>query len=126
MIACMRTTIAAIAVAFMGSGIACADWQYTKWNMSPEQVVGASGGKAKAVSPIGRELDHLLLRGEEVIEGIKFASYFFFRERKLSAIELGLEHCTESQQRKIATLLVGRYGRPLLDQPEGASLTKTW
>ena len=24
-----------------------ADWQYTKWGMTPEQVVAASGGKAK-------------------------------------------------------------------------------
>jgi len=39
-----RLFLVVLAVAAL-SGTARADWQYTKWGMTPEQVVRASGGK---------------------------------------------------------------------------------
>ena len=50
----MRSTpwLTAIAALLIGPA-AHADWQYTKWGMTPEQVVAASGGKA-ALLPAAR------------------------------------------------------------------------
>lgn len=50
----MRSTpwLTAIAALLIGPA-AHADWQYTKWGMTPEQVVAASGGKA-ALLPSAR------------------------------------------------------------------------
>ncbi len=50
----MRSTLWLTGIAALLIGPAAhADWQYTKWGMTPEQVVAASGGKA-ALLPAAR------------------------------------------------------------------------
>ncbi|MDB5407551.1 MAG: hypothetical protein JWL84_2463 [Rhodospirillales bacterium] len=43
----MRSILAAIPIVVMLSPYARADWEYTRWGMTPEQVVKASGGHVK-------------------------------------------------------------------------------
>src|SRR6195952_3766424 len=43
----MRSILAAILIVVMLAPAARADWEYTKWGMTPEQVVRASGGHVK-------------------------------------------------------------------------------
>jgi hypothetical protein len=45
----VRTTtwLTGLAALLIAPPAAHADWQYTKWGMTPDQVVAASGGKAK-------------------------------------------------------------------------------
>jgi hypothetical protein len=40
---------AVIAVALLWATPVHADWQYTKWGMTPEQVIEASGGRVSKI-----------------------------------------------------------------------------
>ena len=122
----MRLLLAVCALSVVAAVHARADWGYTRWGMSPEQVVSASGDKAKSVAPIDRGLGRILLQGEDVIEGMTFTSSFVFRERKLTAVELALDRCAQDQQAKIQALLMRRHGAPLMAVQEGAALARMW
>ena len=51
-----RHGIAIIASGLMfGATTASADWEYTNWGMTPEQVITASHGQAKKIVPLNRE-----------------------------------------------------------------------
>jgi hypothetical protein len=57
----MRAMLAAIAIFVVLAPHARADWEYTKWGMTPEQVAGASKGAVKVVPAADRyknEDDH--------------------------------------------------------------------
>jgi hypothetical protein len=43
----MRSILAAMPIAVMLAPCARADWEYTQWGMTPEQVASASGGAVK-------------------------------------------------------------------------------
>lgn len=62
-----------------------ADWQYTKWGMSPEEVVAASNGKAHLVSDAEatkyfRSAEYViaLAKGDHSADGEKFSVTFDF------------------------------------------------
>jgi hypothetical protein len=72
-----------------------ADWQYTKWGMSPEQVVAASHGSAMITTPSPKDTKSperlaVMASGIYVIEKFEFLSSFYFekKERKLERIQL--------------------------------------
>ncbi len=46
-----------LALACCGAGAAKADWEYTKWGMTPQQVVSASDGRAKEGSDLRPDSD---------------------------------------------------------------------
>lgn len=50
----MRSTIAALVVIFTASP-ALADWEYTHWGMTPEQVAAASSGNVKVLPKSERQ-----------------------------------------------------------------------
>ena len=49
-----RAAVIAVGLGF-GATAANADWQYTKWNMTPSQVIEASNGQAEMIKPLTRE-----------------------------------------------------------------------
>lgn len=63
-----------------------ADWQYTTWGMSPDEVVAASDGDAQQpeeVVDLGENVIHLLSAPYAVTDGqLKFQAQFFFRDSK--------------------------------------------
>lgn len=82
----MRTwAVAAIAAAILTTATpAAADWQWTRWGMSPAEVVTASGGKAV---PGARGL--YVLSEPQVAGGLTFDSVAFsFDDGRLSAVTM--------------------------------------
>ncbi len=49
-----RAAVIAVGLAFSTTA-ANADWQYTKWGMTPDQVIEASTGQAERITPLTRE-----------------------------------------------------------------------
>ncbi|MBI5940147.1 MAG: hypothetical protein HY859_06950, partial [Caulobacterales bacterium] len=45
------TMLAVVVASLLAATPAAADWQWTKWGMTPSEVVSASDGKAKQTSP---------------------------------------------------------------------------
>lgn len=101
---------------------AAADWQFTKWGMTPEQVIKKSPVK---ISKLGAdeqaEQEHQALTTEKGMTALlesdwasgafRFhALYRFDASRHLSAIDLTI--LDDSQARDVANALSQKYGKP--------------
>lgn len=100
-----RVAIAVVAIAAFPS-MAMADWEYTKWNMAPAEVIAASKGKARALTAAERTTHAAAPGAADRIELISKhregnidldARFYFFSGNRLSAVDLylpkGSPHC---------------------------------
>ena len=105
-----RTLIMALAAV---TPLAHADWQYTRWGMSPADVVAASGGAVQVVEPIafpniGRSIK---AKGPYTAGDLAFnAAFYFSQDDKLVMIGLGQHGVGECSQTQSA--LSAKYGAP--------------
>jgi hypothetical protein len=94
---------------------ASADWQYTRWSMSPAQVIAAAKGSAHAVQ--GKPGDQVFgadLRavGAYTAGDYKFESQFFFDvANRLRVVKLTLQDMERCES--FLTDMEGLYGRPI-------------
>src|SRR5688500_6459757 len=95
-----------------------ADWQYTRWGMTPDEVLAASNGKAQRTDPgRGREGEILppgtghLAKAETKISGVWFHTGFIFRKGRLAHVQLSAR-CSEGESREIEDQLRLEYGEP--------------
>src|SRR5215472_17354015 len=116
----MRRTFGfALAVAIIVAGPldAHADWQYTRWGMTPEQVMAASAGQLKACDEAckGQDTNIQIARflGPYQSGLFKFTAYMLFdrRSNTLAQVTLGLNQPND------AGALIGalrlEYGEPV-------------
>jgi hypothetical protein len=121
----MRIFNVILAMIFLSaSGAAYADWQYTKWGMTPGQVAAASKGavSVRKGDPSeeykGAEIG---ATGTYTSGRYKFKANFHFANGKLVDVRLKL---IEGEQYALKNDLMGLYGKPFY---EGASLgLTTW
>lgn len=78
-----QLTVALVAAtALVAAAPAHADWSFTKWGMSPEQVIKAAGGKAKpAMGDRGdrvMDMDPRASGGPFTFEGRTYLANFYF------------------------------------------------
>lgn len=124
-----KELLLSVLILLSATGSASSDWQYTKWGMSPQQVVAASSGKAKPY-PGGHKIG-TSPNGQPVYE-THFAAYrsgpfgfrasFAFAENK-GLIVVALTADSPSDCGDIKNSLLSKYGRPALDN-ESIGLTK--
>lgn len=105
------TGLAALLIAPM----AHADWQYTKWGMTPEQVVAASGGRAKLLPAKQRPRIPPLetaASGEFQDGALELRTTFSFNidGGGLACVFYGLT--SEAGGEAFKTSLISRYGQP--------------
>jgi hypothetical protein len=108
-----RHVLAGLSAAVVASPIQ-ADWQYTRWGMTPNQINEASSGNASQIPPRegSRTINgEMLAHGSYVSGPYKFGVDFFFNELGLSQVTLhpvSKEHCAT-----IVRDLTGKYGDPV-------------
>jgi hypothetical protein len=122
MISAMNTRLihaVAAGMAVLFSSAAHADWQFTKWGMTPEQVIAASGGQASAVSPTGSTAASTLARMPFASGDLQFtASFVFDPARRLNMVRL---EQTKGSGKVAYDALVAKFGEPVTgrnDAPE--------
>jgi hypothetical protein len=82
-----------LALACCGTSAAKADWEYTKWGMTPQQVVSASKNLAKAGSDLHPDSDGNVTKLVAPFQGGKFsfeAQFGFDAADRLSSVTLVL------------------------------------
>lgn len=117
-------TLVVAVTALSVSSAAQADWQYTKWAMSPDQVIAASKGAVAAVDPTkDAEMPWGIKEavGTFSSNGREMKASFWFKDHKLTQVNLSSN--SESDCVSIANDLNGIYGPPS-DRPTGSS--KVW
>ena len=91
-----------------------ADWQYTKWDMSPEHVIAASKGVAVRAEnpPVARNGERALLTAPYATNNILFVVHFWFAvgEPKLTRVSLGTQYAADCPN--VRSLLFSIYGAP--------------
>jgi hypothetical protein len=117
---------------------AVADWQYTKWGMSIDEVMRASGNALRAPTPKEKH-DHTLsfadrslkdlapdLIGNYNTDSFRFNAVFYFggNQKTLSRIELHL--IDHSKLRPLLAALRSLYGEPLQSSNDSTSSMMRW
>lgn len=114
----MRISLAlGMAALVLATSPALADWQYTKWGMTPEQVVAASKGAATATTDEERRQfsttdgkSVALVKARYTSGSYQFDVHFLFDDGKLSLVSLNLD---ESDEGLLAGDLTAKYGPPI-------------
>ena len=91
-----------------------ADWQYTKWGMTVDEVIIASDGKAKEYVDSGRDSDtaRTLATAPYVAGDFLFEANFMFdrKTQNLRHVKLTLR---KGNGHSLYAALVNRYGKPV-------------
>lgn len=92
-----------------------ADWQYTKWGMSKEQVAKAAGGQATADGiPTAKntETSLALLQAPYQTGRYKFIAVFMFDRSTMELTEVRLELVDTELTSSLHGELTNKYGQP--------------
>ena len=125
----MRLATALILLSTLGASPSFADWQYTKWGMTKEEVIAASQGKAEpaALASPGVKPGPCQDGSTGIIESgaagakalyetgrFRFSVCFYFdKAGKLSAVEMALDKGQlQEMSRPLYDSLFQKYGKP--------------
>jgi hypothetical protein len=120
-----------VMVALVAStAIAKADWEFTRWGMTPDEVIAASQGRAvrvkrEQVATCSNVLGRCLVTiPTYTIDRFPFVATFHFdaKEERLAAVQLSTEgvHAAFLEQ-----VLIGTYGTPSTSRTQFV-VTHTW
>jgi hypothetical protein len=112
-----------VVLASLSAAHASADWQYTKWGMTPEQVIEASGGSATWISPPDPPLRsgrQLLVKSPYSAGQLHFSVTFVFAlpERHLAQVNMTLKG-DDADADLLGQSLVAKYGVPRRGEDDG-------
>jgi hypothetical protein len=101
-----------------------ADWQYTRWGMTVEQAMSASGGKLQITTASERQQHGRLeqepgLTGDYVTGDFSFRVDLFFGSAGLRMVSLDLKDGSQAQL--LVDSLQVRYGSPQEDMSRGSA-----
>jgi hypothetical protein len=109
----MKLGLVLLALCFAST--AHADWQYTKWGMTVDEVVAASGGKAVPNTDNVFNMDDpnlaTKLSTPYAVDTVEFAAHFLFDPQG----KLGLVHLRPIDAQncfRLKSELANKYGRP--------------
>jgi hypothetical protein len=126
----MRSLITALAVGLAAILHACpaaADWQYTKWGMTPEEVVKASGGLVREVpNPAKAGSELLAVWGRHTAGDLEFTVSFGFLDGKLNSVLLVFQKREMQNCEDVASALEVKYGPPDINEADGLSKRMIW
>jgi len=111
----MIRIVVAAALAVLASGAAHAEWQYTRWGMSPDDVLKASKGAARIVVEVkpAPGVVYPGLKGHHRAGQTAFETRFFFNENQLARIDLLPDRRSPVAAERVETRLRERYGDPV-------------
>lgn len=118
----MWRLIAALAV--LWSGAAQADWQYTRWGMSPAEVVESSKGAVRWSNWNERNIDGIEVVGRYSTEAFDFTVTFDFKLKRLVSVRL--DPTNPAQNDAIRSAIMARYGNSLFREGTQFVSTFTW
>ncbi|WP_133773434.1 hypothetical protein [Enterovirga rhinocerotis] len=110
-----------LTVALVMAGPAIADWQYTRWGMSPAQVIEAGGGIKPWRRPEADTSTGIIqLVGSYQSSGIGFRAEFKFSQNRLTRVVLTPK---SADCNSLKALMARTYGRI---PGQGGTIIQTW
>ncbi len=109
---------------------ATADWAYTHWGMTAEQVAAASSGMVTLLPVAQRtrdEADHWELAAQGMLtEGALHLPVGFTFDTRTGGLKCVMYNARDADVEAIHTMLVKRYGKPANDSRFGAMQMVSW
>jgi hypothetical protein len=126
----MRVIPAAIAAIALLIPAARADWEYTKWGMTPEQVAAASKGEVKVVPVPQRYKDEdnhweIAAQGTHIDGALRLDVGFAF-DTQSGRLKCVLYNALGDQATPLKDVLVKRYGPPQSDENFAGTAMLKW
>ena len=113
-----------------GAPGARADWGFTHWGMTPEQVVGASEGTAHLIAPADRTrdvADHWEVSVDGVVrDGSLTLNGGYMFDTRSGGLKCVMYNATGDDVGKLRDSLLSRHGQPRKDSEFGPLRTLTW
>lgn len=112
----MKAIAATIGVFLVTTSAASADWQYTKWGMTVDQVIAASKGQMKKCSAVcdkqTTDSAKALLYASYQSGDFPFTAFAYFdnQSRKLTSVSLRLDDPSKGYE--LIGALRAKYGEP--------------
>ena len=125
----MKRLAFAAALMAAATGRASADWEYARWGMTAEQVVAASGGKARPMPPARRyrsDEDRYEITVESSVAGPPRLSVGFQFDLPGGGLRCVLINATGDDADALRSQLLQRYGKPVEDSAFGSVRTLRW
>jgi hypothetical protein len=122
--------ISALAVSLASPTAAMADWAYTHWGMTAEQVVAASGGSVKLLPPGERTRNdpdqwELAAQGN-FLDGALTLPVGFTFDTKTGGLQCVMYNASGSDVEVLRGLLDKRYGKPKTESDYGSARGSIW
>jgi hypothetical protein len=122
--------LAAAALAAGFSTAASADWAYTHWGMTPEQVAAASGGSVKVLDA-GKQTrddaDHWVLAAQgSFVDGALHYSVGFTFDTRTNGLKCVMYNALGPDVATLKAVLIQRYGAPASTDSFGPVEQLTW
>lgn len=106
---------------------ASADWQYSMWGMTLDEVIAASDGKARRFTDSGQDTDNEKVRAVApyVAGDFVFDAIFSFNRKNdtLSEVKLLLK---DGNGHSLYAALVNRYGKPVSENKDSIVPNARW
>src|SRR5438128_1545179 len=125
----IRSSIASALIILAAVHPAAAHWEYTQWGMTADQVIVASGGKARAM-PSARHYRNDTGGYEISVEGrtqgpprLSIGFQFDLRGGGLQCV---ISNAAGDDVEALLALMVQRYGAPTSDDSFGTTRTMQW
>jgi hypothetical protein len=128
----IRSRLATMSVALLVSSATAsrADWEYTKWGMTPEQVAKASQGTVKVIPPDKRTRDaadqnEMAAEGKYLTEKLALDVGFMF-DPAGGGLACVMYNALGDDALRLGKILAGRYGAPSKESDFMSSHTTLW
>lgn len=126
----MRLLLAAIVFVSVLVPHARADWGYTKWGMTPEQVAGASKGAVKVVPVAGRyrnEEDHWEIAAQGTFRAATLTlDVGFTFDLKTGGLKCVLYNATGQDVEALKDMMIKDHGPPAKESNYGSARSLSW
>ena len=125
----MRQIVAVSIVLFALNSPSYADWEYTSWGMSPEQVLAASAGKASKNDDVEeRSTDDAfgLLKAPHNAGKFKFEVIFLFDKVSNKLTTVNLQLMNHNVGHDLHGALMTKYGAPISTQDDEIVGASVW
>ena len=119
-----------LALGLTAPAAAEADWAYTRWGMTPDQVVAASGGTVKMLPSAQRtrnDYDQWELAAEgRYMDGKLGLTVGFTFDTGKGGLKCVMYNALGADAEALRLALINRYGKPSSESSFAATHTLTW
>ena len=125
----IRSSVVSALIILAAVHPAAAHWEYTRWGMTADQVIAASGGKARAMPPARHyrnDAGGYEISVEGRTQGPPRLSIGFQFDLRSGGLQCVISNAVGDDAEALRALMLQRYGAPASEESFGTTQTMQW